>query len=168
MKFELNEFNNYDVILVCGLPGSGKSFFAKHNFSESGRKRINRAEIRKLMFEMTNFGKVWHESDFNENDEALTKHVERKIIEHLLHYGDKLLIDNTSVTRHSRKNYIDISKSYNKKISVIFINTPVQKCLERNRLREDKKPENLISQLFSQIELPDRKEGFEKVAIIDN
>ncbi len=167
MSFNVESFDNYDIVLISGLPASGKSYFAKEHFEKTKRKRINRSEIRKLMFEMTNFGKKWDESYYNENDEVLTKHIERKILEHLAHYNNKILIDNTSVTKQSRKGYLEIAKFNNKSIAVIFINTPVKKCIERNRQREDKKPEFIISQLYSKIELPDKREGFNDVIIIN-
>ncbi|MBP7552235.1 MAG: AAA family ATPase [Spirochaetes bacterium] len=167
MDFNGINYTNYDILLICGLPSSGKSYFAKKYFSESGRKRINRSEIRKMLFEMTNFGKNWSETNFIEEDEVLIKHVEKKIIEHLVHNKKKILIDNTSVTRLSRKYYVDIAKANNKSIAVIFINTPVIKCIERNRMRADKKPENVISQLYSKIELPEKKEGFNFTEIIE-
>jgi len=34
-------------------------------------------------------------------------------------------------------------------------------------MRADKKPENVISQLYSKIELPDKKEGFNLTEIIE-
>ena len=111
---ELDRFQNLEIILVCGLPGSGKSHFARTHFLQSGRKRVNRKEIRRLLFEMTNFGQKWSEKDFAASDEFLVKHVERKIVEHLLQNHQKLLIDNTSVSRESRKGYLSIAHQHGK------------------------------------------------------
>ena len=36
---DLAKFQNLDIVLVCGLPGSGKSHFARTFFLKSGRKR---------------------------------------------------------------------------------------------------------------------------------
>ncbi len=165
MDINLKIYDNIDILLICGLPGSGKSYFAKQHFESSDRKRINRAEIRRLLYEMSHFGKEWHESDYSETDEVLVKHVEKKIIEHHLHHNIKVLIDNTSVTKLSRKYYLEIAKATKKTIAVIFINTPIQVCLQRNRQRTDKKPENVISNLFASIEIPDTREGFNNSTI---
>jgi predicted kinase len=47
---DLEEFYYLDIVLVCGLPASGKSQFAKLNFKPQEYKRINRKEIRRLLF----------------------------------------------------------------------------------------------------------------------
>jgi len=59
---DLGRFQGIEIVLVCGLPGSGKSHFARTHFLQSGRKRINRKELRRLIFEMSNFGRKWTES----------------------------------------------------------------------------------------------------------
>jgi predicted kinase len=106
---DIHRFQGFDIVLVCGLPGSGKSHFARTHFLQSGRKRVNRKEIRRLLFEMTTFGQKWSEKEFASNDEFLVKHVERKIIEHLLQAKQKLLIDNTNISTESRKQYLTIA-----------------------------------------------------------
>ena len=96
---DLGRFQNLDMIVVCGLPGSGKSHFAGAHFAGTGRLRVNRKEMRRLLFEMTHFGQKWSEKEFASSDEFLVGHVERKIIEHFLQGHKKLLIDNTSMSR---------------------------------------------------------------------
>ena len=164
MEFE--KFQNLDIVLVCGLPGSGKSHFAGTHFSQTGRKRVNRKEIRRLLFEMANFGKKWSEKEFASNDEFLVKHVERKIIEHLIQTKQKLLVDNTNISRESRKQYLTMAHQAGRSIGVIFIDTPVLRCLERNRSREDSVPERVISNLEAEKELPELSEGYREVATV--
>jgi tRNA uridine 5-carbamoylmethylation protein Kti12 len=163
---DLTKFQNLDIVLVCGLPGSGKSRFAKEFFSASGRDRVNRKEIHRLLYEMIHFGKKWSEKDFDVLDDFLVKHVERKIIEHLLQHKQKVLVDNTSVSESSRKTYIGIAHQMHKTIGVIFLQTPPATCLERNRRREDPVPERAISNLAASIDLPTSEEGFKEILIL--
>lgn len=165
---ELDRFQNLEIILVCGLPGSGKSHFARAHFLQSGRKRVNRKEIRRLLFEMTHFGQKWTEKDFAASDEFLVKHVERKIVEHLLQNHQKLLVDNTSVSREARKSYLTIAHQMGRSIGAIFLDTPVRLCMERNRSREDSLPEMIISQLAAEKELPEASEGYREVLVLDS
>ncbi|MCG8571162.1 MAG: AAA family ATPase [Spirochaetes bacterium] len=160
-------FLHLDLVIICGLPCSGKSEFAADYFSNQKRKRINRNEIRRHLFEMTNFGQIWKADFFNEGDEYLVKHVERKILEHFLHNHIKVLVDNTSVSKASRKHYLEIAKHMNKTAGVIFLNTSVQTCLARNQKREDKLSPHIISNLYAKIEKPQREEGFSQVLIVD-
>jgi predicted kinase len=163
---ELSRFQNLDIVLVCGLPGSGKSHFAGTHFKDSGRQRVNRKEIRRFLFEMTHFGAAWTEKEFASNDVFLVNHVERKIIEHLLQEKQKLLLDNTNISVESRKPYIALAHQAGKSIGAVFLDTPVIKCLERNRGRADSMPETVISRLAAEKQLPDVAEGFKDVLVI--
>jgi predicted kinase len=78
-----------------------------------------------------------------------------------------MLIDNTHVSRESRKLYVGIAKQAGKSIGAIFLDTAVITCLERNRGREDAIPERLISRLAAEKELPEVSEGFKDVLVLD-
>ena len=165
---DLTRFHALDVVLICGLQGAGKSHFAKTYFKQGDRKRINRKEIRRLLYEMTNFGDSWKEEYFNDHDEILVNHVERKILEHLLHNRHPVLVDNTNVTVESRSIYLSTVKRLGKTIGVIFLNLPLKLCLERNRSREDRLSEAIITNLYAQLQLPSKEERFKEVLILDS
>jgi predicted kinase len=163
---DIERFQPLDIILVCGLPGSGKSHFAGAHFGGTGRLRVNRKELRRLLFEMTHFGQRWSEQEFASSDEFLVSHVERKIIEHFLQNHKKLLIDNTNMSRESRRHYLLIARQMGKTAGAIFLDTPITRCLERNRSRPDAMPERVISNLAAEKELPDAAEGYKEVMTV--
>jgi predicted kinase len=163
---DLSKFETLDIILVCGLPGAGKSVFSKQYFASSGRDRVNRKEIHRLLYEMIHFGKKWTEREFDALDEHLVKHVERKIIEQLLQNKQKVLVDNTSISESSRKTYIGIAQQMHRTIGAIFLHTPPAICLQRNRELEDPVPERVISNLAAAIDLPRTGEGFKEVLVL--
>lgn len=165
---DLKKFEKTDIVLVCGLPAAGKSHFARRFFLDSGRKRVNRKEIRRLLFEMTSFGNKWSENMFSHIDENLVKHTERKVIEHLLVNEGKVLVDNTSITAASRRIYVSIARRFNRTIGIIFLNTPVLLCLERNKGKEDPVPGTVISNLSAALALPAREEGFNQILVVDD
>lgn len=168
LPVKLEDFKSMDIILIAGLPASGKSHFARSFFSKSDRIRVNRAEIRHMLFEMTHFDEPWHTDSFTESDEVLVKHLEGKIIQHYLDQRKKLLVDNSSITVRSRAAYIQTARRYRKTIGLIMIATPVEKCLERNRRkdRDNPVPETLISRLYSNLQIPQKSEGFDRMAVI--
>ena len=165
---DLEKFLPLDVILVCGLHGSGKSYFSRTYLNANGRKRINRKEIRRLLYEMTSFGDAWTEDRFNEQDEFLVSHVERRIYEHLLQNRCPVLIDSTNVTVDSREHYVAVARTMKKSIGCIFLNIPLKQCLERNRGREDQISEGIITNLYAAMELPTKAEGFRELLILEN
>lgn len=159
-------FETIDVVLVCGLPASGKTKLTIDHFSGSGRNRLNRGEIRKMVYEMTNFHEPYNAAKFKEDDEPLVKHLETKVLQHYLELGRSIIIDNTSISRRSRAAYLEMIKKYRKSMGVIFMATPVDLCLERNRTADYPVPERLISLLSAELEIPKKEEGYQDLVLI--
>ena len=163
---DIDRFQPLDIVMVCGLPGAGKSHFSGTYFNKNNRKRINRKELRRLIYEMTNFGDPYRDEYFNDYDERLVHHVERKMIEHFLQERLPLLIDNSSVSVESRQYYTNVARQARRTIGAIFLNVPIQKCLARNRSREDRLSEGIIANLYAGLELPSKAEGFNEVLVL--
>ena len=54
-----------------------------------------------------------------------------------------------------------------KKAGVIFINTPIHGCLERNQSHQDHIPDTVVVNLFAAIELPRPSEGFQEILVVE-
>lgn len=165
---DLTVFHRLDMVIVCGLPNSGKSHFSTKYFKVTDRDRINRKELRKLLYSMTHFGDKWDGSNINEKFDHVVKHTEKMIIEYYFRENKKILVDNTSVTVQSRNQYVNLAKEHGKSVGVIFINTPVSKCIERNHRNEDNVSDMVISNLYAQIALPDESEGFRELLVLND
>ena len=105
------------------------------------------------------------EGRYSTVDEVLVKHVERKIIEHLLQNRLSVLVENTCISASSRTTYLSIARQMHRTAGVVFLDTPVATCLERNRARADPVPERVIAELAAALERPDAGEGFDQVMI---
>lgn len=163
---DISKMDNLDIILLCGLYGSGKTEFALKYFIGKDRSRVSRSDIRKSMYEMTHFGERWAPDRFSEDTDALVKHIERKIVEHFTHQKKKILIINTYITRKSRQAIIELSRQSKRSIGAIFLNRPLEQCLERNSKSAMAVPQEILYKLHSKIEMPDKSEGFDEVMIL--
>lgn len=161
----LEEIKNYDIILVSGNYGSGKSSLAKEHFAQ--RKRINRHEIRHHLKEMTEYGARWAPEDWDEDIEGLVKHIEYDIICHYIERNEKIIVDNTAVTKSSRKRYVDYAKKFHKRIACIFLGPDISVLLKQNRMREFPVPDRIIVGLYSKTEPPEEGEGFDRVIFLN-
>ena len=162
----LEKLNTLDILLVCGMYGSGKTEFSSKYFKNSGRLRLSRNEIRKLIHEMTTFGDPWEASKFSEEDDVLVKHIERKAMEHYIHNKRKMLVVNTFATKKSRQRFIDFAKESKKTIGAIFLNMPLNYCLLNYKKQHPSMPEIVLRSMFNKIELPETKEGFTEVLVL--
>ena len=154
---------NYDIILILGNYGAGKSHFSKTYFPD--RKRINRLEIRHMLKSMTEHGKKWNPDEWNEDIDGLVKHIEQDIIHYYLDRNIPITIDNTSLTKKSRKRYIEIARHYKKTIACIFLNRDISYLIEQNRKRNYPVPDHLIVKLYSRTEIPTEEEGFDALIL---
>ncbi len=160
----LDGLKSYDIILILGNYGAGKSHLSKEYFPE--RKRINRLEIRHMLKSMTEHGKKWNPEEWNEDIDGLVKHIELDIINHFLERNVPITIDNTSLTRKSRKRYIDVARRYKKSIACIFLNRDINYLLEQNKRRSYPVPDHLIVNLYSRTEIPNKDEGFDSLLLL--
>lgn len=160
----IEDLNKYDVVLIVGNYGSGKSSLAREYFRD--RKRVDRHEIRHYFKEMTEHGARWTPEDWDEDVEGLIKRIEYDLIVHFLERNQKIIIDNTSLTRNSRKRYIDHAKKFHKSIACIYLDRDSSTLIEQNRTREFPVPDSVIAQLYARTEVPSVEEGFSQVVIM--
>jgi predicted kinase len=170
MKVSMNEllqkFNSFDILLICGVFGSGKNDFARKYFHNGSWNRLSRNEIRKFLYEMTHFGESWESAKFSEEDDVLVKHIERKIMEQYLQHKRHVLAINTFATKQSRQRFVTIAAESKKTIGAIFLNMPLEACLAGYKKHNPTLPEYVLRSMYQKIELPEKREGFTDVLII--
>jgi predicted kinase len=160
----IEDLNRYDIVLIVGNYGSGKSSLAKEYFRS--RKRVDRHEIRHHLKAMLEHGARWTQEDWDEDLEGLIKRIEYDLIVHLLERDQKIVIDNTSLTEKSRRRYIEHAKKFHKTIACIYLNRDSATLLEQNRSREYPVPDSVIVQHVARTEVPTVNEGFAQVLIL--
>lgn len=117
------------ILILSGLPGGGKSTYAREWLAESPltRTRINYDDLR---FEM--FGPDW---TFNRADEAKMKAKARASAEAAITAGMDVIIDNTNLTEAARQPWIDLAHRWAVPFELYEIDTPVEECVARDRQR---------------------------------
>lgn len=136
------------VILMKGLPGSGKSTVAKKIIADNPEtyKRINRDDLR-AMFD-NGFA--------SQANEKFIKKMRDVLIIQALEEGKSIVVDDTNL---SDKNYNRISqlvREYNLKFSenvvveIKEMDTPIEVCIERDALRENPVGAKVIKRMNNQ------------------
>ena len=146
---------NNTLYITVGLPGSGKSTYAKNFIKDKEIEYLSSDSLRAV------YGK-------SEEDQSVTSfvfgHIKKKVDEFLK--DDKnILVDATSVNRKERSDYINTAKKYGAKIVVIVFKMDRQGLIERNKKRGEQGgrvvPDWVIDKMLAKYEEPSYDEGID-------
>lgn len=128
-----------EIIVLTGIPGSGKSTFYKKHFNDN-YVRVNLDTLK-------------------------TRKKEDALIKECIENNKSFVVDNTNVTIEQRKKYIDIAKEHGYKIISYFFPVNVNKSIEQNNLREGKErvAKVAIYVMAKKFIEPTIEEGFDEI-----
>lgn len=156
----ISVFNN-SLYIFIGIPCSGKSTYAKILLSKkTGIVVISTDELRK---ELTGTYK------FSQQSNNLVFTIAKERINSALSQGFDVVFDATNTNSKYRQDIIRIAKKNDSKAIAVIFKTPLNVCLERNRMRpfERNVPEEVIIAM-SQYDCKVLKfEGFEEILEIN-
>lgn len=146
------------IHMLIGIPGSGKSTFAKNLKKELNCSVISTDYVRQ------------HHPDWLES--FIWPEVYRLSYQALIE-GRDVIFDATNITPKVRKRFIDEVEKYGCKVSICgyYFNTPTNICLERVMLRnldpnELYLPPEVVESYGARIIQPRLKEGFSFIKVI--
>lgn len=143
--------------ILIGLPGSGKTSYAKKQMINSNTIYLSSDDIRVEMF---GFEDQTHNSEvFNEmNDRTYMA----------LNKGYNVIYDATNLSRKRREQLIKKAKNEGNEVNAYLFCTPINIILERNLIRQERHlPYDKLIQMIQSIECPMYYEGFNNIYLID-
>lgn len=118
-----------EFIVLSGLQGSGKSYYARMWQAERAddRTRINYDDLRLELF-----GANWK---WNRADEERMKAIAEQRAVEAVEAGKSVIIDNTNLSEKVRNKWMQLGRSLGATVVQHEINTPIEDCIRRDRRR---------------------------------
>jgi predicted kinase len=139
------------VLILVGLPGSGKSTWAA---GRRGAVVLSSDQMRVLLSGRETNQKI-HGRVFG---------AMRYFLRERLRLQQQLtIIDATNIRRKDRKPFLKIAQAFGARAEAIYFDVPVATALERNAARARRVPEVAIRAMAARMQPPRKEEGFDAV-----
>ncbi len=159
----MRRVDDCDLVLVAGIQGAGKTHLTRERFK--GRVRLNKDHLRVSHKEMTTMERGWSQEHYDSEIGPVLQVYELELLRFHLERGEKVVIDDTNINAHLRRPLLRAAEALHKSTGIIFLVTPLEVCLARNRSRENRVPESIVKNYHHQQELPTLEEGFACIEI---
>lgn len=131
------------IMVTVGLPGSGKSTWAKKWVSEdaANRVRVNRDDLRYMM----------HGVGFLDREmEDIVSRMEEAAVSAAVKRGKDVVVDAMHLTARYRKKWASFGT-----VEIVPFPTPIYDCVDRDRLRENPAGEDVIRRIAKRHRIPE-------------
>ena len=138
------------LLMLKGLPASGKSTYAKELEATGKWARVNKDDIRKEFF-----------PDYTFKNEKEVVYMEDAEIIAELREGNNVVVDNTHFNPKHQVRLEKIAKDEGAEFELLFIDTPFEECIKRNKKRPNSVPLEVIMNMYRQYIAPLREKAIE-------
>lgn len=148
--------NRPTLIILCGIPGSGKSTYAKDYIERNANSiHLSSDAIRK---------ELYGDENIQGNPGDVFSLMQKRAIE-ALNNGYDVLYDATNITRKDRSGIIGVCPKF-AKIECHIIWAPIEVCIERDSARDRTVGKEVIDRMLKRFQAPFVDEGIDNIKIV--
>lgn len=129
------------LLLLKGLPASGKTTFAKELVRNDGNwVRVNKDDLRNML----NGGK------WSSGRERRVVELERRLATEALEDGKNVVVDDTNFNPTHERYLKGLAESHNADFEIKEFDTPLEECIKRDNARPNGVGETVIRKMYNQ------------------
>ncbi|MCW6050367.1 AAA family ATPase [Lyngbya sp. CCAP 1446/10] len=151
---EMFDDTKCEVVLMSGLPGSGKDYWIKENLPS-----LPVISLDALRLEMN--------ISPEKNQSAILDKAKQRAKEYL-RSRTSFVWNATNTSKQMRQQLIDLFAAYNARIRIVYLEVPLEEVLRRNSSRNAPVPEAVIRKLAERLDIPDITEAHQVDRIVNN
>jgi predicted kinase len=126
------------VVLLRGLPASGKTTKSLEYLAHGNFVRLNRDDLRDSLFKGL---------DWSGKREKVVKQVQMSMAVRAIDAGYSVVIDDTNLSQYHKDRWEGLAKDLNSSFVVDEIKTDYHECIRRDRVRDKKVGDHVITQM---------------------
>lgn len=138
-----------DVIMLCGLPGTGKETYIQ--------KYYNDWEIVSL----DNIRRAHKIAPQNAKANGKVLQLAKEKMKTYLRKQQSFVFNATNIIQQLRGQWIDLFVTYGAKVKIVYLEVPYTQLMQQNRNREHVVPTKVIEKMIKKLEIPSLVEAHE-------
>ena len=147
--------NRVKLILLVGIPGCGKTTYAKNYIKECGGVHLSSDLIRK---------ELYGDESTQGNPNEVFSLMQTRAVE-ALNNGQDVIYDATNITRKDRSSIISMCPKF-VQIESHVVWAPIEACIERDASRDRTVGAEVIHKMLKRFQPPYYDEGIDEIEII--
>lgn len=136
-----------EIVLLCGLPGTGKDTYIKNNYPNYRVISLDDIRAEFKISPTENQGRVYE--------------IAKNRAKELLRDKSEFIWNATNLTNMIRDKQVKLFHDYNARVKLVFLETGYEENLKRNKNRDRYVNEPVIDRLLSNINMPEDYEAYE-------
>ncbi|WP_263419964.1 AAA family ATPase [Tolypothrix sp. PCC 7601] len=144
-NYEAYDDTRFQVIMMSGLPGSGKDTWIKENLPD---------------WQVISLDKLRQQMGIDpEDDQGVVANAAKALAKEYMRNGQSFVWNATNLSRQLRGMLIRMFANYQGRIRIVYLETSWEELLQRNCDRTAKVPEKVLYRLKNRLDVPDITEA---------
>jgi putative nucleotidyltransferase with HDIG domain len=142
-----------EVILMCGLPGTGKDYWLEQNYAD-----LAMVSLDKLRSEM---------GILPTSEQGTIVQAGKDLATGYLQTATPFVWNATNIVKPIRSGLIRLFASYHARIRIVYLEVPIERVLQQNRNRSRQVPTAVIHRFRDRLEIPNITEAHQLDCVVD-